>query len=135
MLTEAQSSRLERRSQSLLQKKSISLTKEIHFSCKGNPLFSTEISTLFSREIFFSPRRNHLGWLQRERHEVKRPKSGTISSVPSSLTDLIKLSLSCRKALIDNHFFPPDFSFFQQGNYSLRRPPKLIIPQAVIEQR
>merc|ERR1712062_54069 len=106
MLTEAQSSRLERRAQSLLQKKYISLAKEI-------PFFSTEISTLFSGEIFFSPRRNHLGWLQRERHEVKRPKSGTISSVPSSLTDLIKLSLSCRKALIDNHFFALDFSFFQ----------------------
>merc|ERR1712200_72418 len=101
------------RSQNLVQKKSISLTKEIHFSCKGNPLFSTEISTLFSGEIFFSPRRNHLGWLQRERHEVKRPNSGTISSVPSSLTDLIKLSLSCRNALIDNHFSPLDYFFFQ----------------------
>merc|ERR1711978_678880 len=76
---------------------------------RKSPLFSTEISTLFSGEIFFSPRRNHLGWLQRERHEVKRPKSGTISSVPSSLTDLIKLSLSCRNALIDNHFSPLDF--------------------------
>merc|ERR550534_3330422 len=98
----AQSSRLERRAQSLLQKKSISLARK-------SPLFSTEISTLFSGEIFFSTRRNHLGWLQRERHEVKRPKSGTISSVPSSLTDLIKLSLSCRNVLIDNHFSPWTF--------------------------
>ena len=64
---------------------------------------------MFSGEIFFSTRRNHLGWLQRERHEVKRPKSGTISSVPSSLTDLIKLSLSCRKVLIDNYFSPWTF--------------------------
>merc|ERR1712190_153504 len=78
MLMEAQSSRLERRVQSLLQKKSISLAKEIPFSRRRS----------HSGEIFFSPRKNHLGWLQRERHEVERPKSGKISSVPSSLTDL-----------------------------------------------
>ena len=42
MLTEAQSSRLERRAQSLLQKKSISLAKEIPFSRRRSQLCSPE---------------------------------------------------------------------------------------------
>ena len=33
------------------------------------------------------------------------------------------------------HFFYTSRIFGEQGNYSLRRPPKLTIPQAVIEQR
>ena len=35
----------------------------------------------------------------------------------------------------DQKFRPPQNNQSEQGNYSLRRPPKLIIPQIFIEQR
>jgi len=59
MLTEAQSSRLERRAQSLLQKKSISLAKEI-------PLFlDGDLNFVFRRNILLTEKKS--SWVAPER--------------------------------------------------------------------
>jgi len=59
MLTEAQSSRLERRAQSLLQKKSISLAKEI-------PLFlDGDLNFVLQRNIFLTEKKS--SWVAPER--------------------------------------------------------------------
>ena len=71
-----------------------SLTKEIHFFCKRNPFPpEEEIFFVFQRNRFLTEKKST--W-KKARHEV-RPMLATISSVPSSLTDLIKLSSSQNK--------------------------------------
>jgi len=59
MLTEAQSSRLERRAQSLLQKKSISLAKEIPLFLDGN------LNFVLQRNIFLTEKKS--SWVAPER--------------------------------------------------------------------